>query len=74
MHLKLLKVNTNINKAFFYVLKIGGTQSAENLMSYIFANQDSFTEEEWIDKTVNQFLDDLANKVSLVSVKKIFYK
>ena len=41
-------------------------------MSYIFANQDSFAEEEWMDKTINQFLDDLANKFSGVTVKKIF--
>ena len=46
MLLKLLKVDIKINNlAFFYVLKISGPQTAENLMSYIFANQDSFAEE-----------------------------
>lgn len=48
-HFYAFKITQGIKKfnnlAFFYVLKVSGPQTAENLMSYIFANQDSFAEE-----------------------------
>ena len=41
-------------------------------MSYIFATQDDYAEEQWLDKTVNQFLDEISNKFSSVSVIILF--
>ena len=50
--------------AFFFVLENAGPTQAEKFISYVFANQDDFEEEKWLDKTMAQFLDAFATTIS----------
>jgi hypothetical protein len=50
--------------AFFYVLDNAGALQAEKFISFLFAHQDDFAEEKWLDKTMGQFLDSFATTIA----------